>query len=91
FAVDVQTNYPKIIWKTNAQFGYDHNPSMLIERNGIIVFGTKNSLLVGINAKDGSVNWKHKIGNSIINTVSFISNNEFIITTTEGVIARIKF
>ncbi|HPC26424.1 MAG TPA: serine/threonine protein kinase, partial [Paludibacteraceae bacterium] len=74
-----------------AQFGYDHNPNMLIERNGVIVFATKNGLLVGINAKDGSVNWKHKIGNSIINTVSFISNNEFIITTTEGVIARIKF
>ncbi len=91
FAVDVQTNYPKIIWKTNAQFGYDHNPSMLIERNGVIVFGTKNGLLVGINAKGGSVSWKHKIGNSIINTVSFLSSNEFVITTTEGIIARIKF
>ena len=90
-ALDARTDFPKQIWKTNAAYGYDHNPSMLIERNGIIVFGTKNGLLHGIDAKTGAVLWRHKIGNSIINTVNIISKNECILTTSEGVVARIKY
>ncbi len=89
--LDARTDYPKQIWKTNAGYGYDHNPSMLIERDGIIVFGTKNGLLHGINAKTGAVLWRYKIGNSIINTVNIISKNECILTTSDGVVARIKY
>ncbi len=90
-AIDAVANKPEIIWKTNAGFGYDHNPGMLIEKGGKIIFGTKNGLLLGINAKNGKVLWQHKIGNSIINTISPVSKNECIITTTEGVVARIKY
>ncbi|MGB4414067.1 MAG: PQQ-binding-like beta-propeller repeat protein [Paludibacter sp.] len=90
-ALDAFADSPKIIWKTDAAFGYDHNASMLIERDGTIVFGTKNGLLLGINAKDGKVLWRHKIGNSIINTITPLSKKEFVLTTTEGVVCRIKY
>ena len=90
-AIDAQTNTPEIIWKTNAGFGYDHNSSMLIEVGGKIVFGTKNGLLVCVNSKNGKVLWQHKIGNSIINTICPVSKNECVLTTTEGVVARIKY
>jgi len=90
-ALDASADSPAIVWKTNAAYGYDHNPSMLEERGGIIVFGTKNGLLHGIDAKTGTVLWRHKIGNSIINTVKLISSNECILTTSEGVVARIKY
>ena len=90
-ALDANSDYPKQIWKTNAGYGYDHNPSMLIEKDGIIIFGTRNGLIHGIDAKTGIVLWKHKIGNSIINTVNIISKNECVLTTSEGVVARIKY
>ncbi|MFA5044587.1 MAG: PQQ-binding-like beta-propeller repeat protein [Paludibacter sp.] len=90
-ALDTRTNSPKLIWKTGACYGYDHNPSMLVERAGIIVFGTKNGLLHGIDAKTGAVLWRHKIGNSIINTVNIISKNECVLTTSEGIIAKIRY
>jgi len=90
-ALDAFADSPKIIWKTDAAFGYDHNASMLIERDGTVVFGTKNGLLLGINAKDGKVLWRHKIGNSIINTITPLSKKEFVLTTTEGVVCRIKY
>ena len=90
-AVDALAGTPKLIWKTNAAFGYNHNASMLIERGGTIVFGTKNGLLLGIDAKNGKVLWRHKIGNSIINTITPLSKNECVLTTTEGVVARIKY
>lgn len=90
-ALDALADSPKVLWKTNAAYGYDHNPSMLVERNGIIVFGTKNGLLHGVHAKTGRVLWRYKIGNSIINTVNIISKNECLLTTSEGVVARIRF
>lgn len=90
-AVDALADYPKLLWKTNAAFGYDHNSSMLIERDGTVVFGTKNGLLLGIDAKNGNVLWRYKIGNSIINTITALSKNECVLTTTEGVVARIKY
>ncbi len=90
-ALDAKANFPKQIWKTSAGYGYDHNPSMLIERNGVIIFGTKNGLLHGIDAKTGAVLWRHKIGNSIINTVNIISNTECILTTSEGSVVRLKY
>ncbi|MDO9153226.1 MAG: PQQ-binding-like beta-propeller repeat protein [Paludibacter sp.] len=89
-AINALADTPKVIWKTNAAYGYDHNVSMLIEHGGIIVFGTKNGLLSGMNARKGQVLWYYKIGNSIINTITPVSQNEFVLTTTEGVIARIK-
>ncbi len=56
-ALDANADYPSNIWKINAGYGYDHNPSMMIERDGVIVFGTKNGLLHGINAITGAVLW----------------------------------
>ena len=90
-ALDAKKDDPEIIWKKNAGFGYDHNPSMLIENNGTIIFGTKNGLLVGIDSETGDTKWKHKIGNSIINTITPVSDDQFILTTTGGEVARIKY
>jgi len=90
-ALDARTDFPKIIWKKSAGYGYDHNPSMLVNGDGVIVFGTKNGLLMGINTTDGSVIWKYKIGNSIINTVTILPKKECVLTTSEGVVARLKY
>ena len=90
-AIDAKSTTPDLLWKTNAAFGYDHDPSMLIENNGTLIFGTKNGLLCGLDSKNGDVLWKYKIGNSIINTITPNSDNEFIMTTTGGIIARVKY
>ena len=90
-ALDARTDYPRVIWKKSAGYGYDHNPSMLTNGDGVIVFGTKNGLLLGIDTTDGSVIWKYKIGNSIINTVTILPKKECVLTTSEGVVARIKY
>jgi outer membrane protein assembly factor BamB/predicted phosphohydrolase len=80
----------RLLWKVDAKFGYDHNPSMLIERNGMIVFATKNGEINCLRSSDGELLWKHKIGNSIINTMVPISDTDWVLTTTDGVVARIS-
>lgn len=90
-ALDATSDHPSLIWKINAAFGYDHNPSMLVDNEGTIIFGTKNGLVTGLNTKNGKINWQHKIANSIVNTVQPVSKNECILTTTGGLVVRLKY
>ena len=77
-------------WETNAAFGYEHNPAMPLEKNGVLWVSTKNGLLLGMNAHTGKVLWRHKIGNSILNTPLPLSATECIFTSSEGTITYIQ-
>ena len=77
-------NQPKEIRATNLAFGYEHNPSMLIEKDAIVFGSTKNGLIFAVNALTGEVLWKHKIGNSLINTVLPLGNKKLLFTATSG-------
>ena len=89
-AMDATTNEPITRWATHADFGYEHNPAMPLEKDGTLWVSTKNGLLLGVNAETGEVLWRHKIGNSILNTPLPISRNECIFTSSEGTISYIK-
>lgn len=85
FALDAEANEIRTIWKRSAQYGYDHNPSMMVELAcGQIVFGTKNGLLHGVDATTGEVIWRYKIGNCLVNTITPIGKNGFIATSSDG-------
>ena len=89
-AVSTTSSQPETVWKINAEFGYDHNSSMLIENNNKLLLSTKNGLIVAVNPTDGTILWKHKFGNSIINTIVPVTDNKWAITTTEGYVALIS-
>lgn len=90
-ALDAMAREPQEKWVVNAGFGYEHDPCMPLEKGGTLWVGTKNGLLIGMDAKTGRVMWRHKIGNSILNTVLPLSGKECIVTSSEGTITRIKF
>lgn len=77
-------------WVTHADFGYEHNPAMPLEKEGTLWVSTKNGLLLGMDAKTGEVLWRHKIGNSILNTPLPLSGTECVFTSSEGTITRVR-
>lgn len=89
-ALNATTNDVQIRWISNAEFGYEHNPAMPLEKDGTLWVSTKNGLLLGIEAKTGKVLWRHKIGNSILNTPLPLGNKECIFTSSEGTITYIQ-
>lgn len=89
-AMDAHSSQPVTLWTVNAAYGYDHNPSMLIEKNGLIVFGTKNGLLHGVDAHTGNVLWRHKIGNSVLNTVVLKNTTDCLVSSSEGTVTRMQ-
>lgn len=89
-AMDATAQTPITRWATHADFGYEHNPAMPLEKDGTLWVSTKNGLLLGMDAATGKVLWRHKIGNSILNTPLPLSNKECIFTSSEGTITYIK-
>ncbi|TCD11629.1 metallophosphoesterase [Pedobacter frigidisoli] len=83
-AYKTQSQDPGILWRYNAGFGYEHVPSMLIEKDGNVFFGTKNGVVYAIDPKKQSTTWAHKIDNSMINTVNVIDGKNLIVSTMDG-------
>ncbi|HPT44208.1 MAG TPA: serine/threonine protein kinase, partial [Paludibacteraceae bacterium] len=54
------------------------------EKDGIVFGSTKNGLIFAVDALTGEVLWKHKIGNSLINTVLPLGNKKLLFTATSG-------
>jgi outer membrane protein assembly factor BamB len=81
---------PKTAWKMHCGFGYEHVPSMLVEKDGRVFFGTKNGVVYCIDPGTRSKVWAHKIDNSMVNTVRVIDRNTVLATTMDGKIALLK-
>ncbi|WP_066836640.1 PQQ-binding-like beta-propeller repeat protein [Rufibacter ruber] len=82
---------PKLAWRMNAGFGYEHVPSMLIEKDGAVFFGTKSGVVYSINPQTKQVNWAHKIDNSMVNTVNARPKKKLIAATMDGKVEMLSF
>lgn len=82
---------PHKLWASNVGFGYEHAPSMQVEKNGIVFGSTKEGLIFALEAATGKVLWKHKTGNSLISTVVPLDNNRVLFTATSGETGMLKF
>lgn len=93
-AMDALSPEPRTIWCINAGYDYDHNPSMMVHADEVLLFGTKNGLFYAIAGRDmvyrhkqvkaGTILWKHKLGNSVINTAVPLSSTRVVVTSTDG-------
>ena len=83
-------NQPMEIWASDVGFGYEHAPSMPIEKEGVVFGSTKNGLIFALDAWTGKVLWKHKVGNSLINTVVPLSKNQLLFTTAGGEVGLLE-
>jgi outer membrane protein assembly factor BamB len=77
-------------WKMNVGFGYEHVPSMLIEKDGLLFFGTKNGVVYCINPKKQKIVWAHKIDNSMVNTVRVLSSKKILVATMDGKLSLLQ-
>jgi len=90
YAFATGPDQPQKLWERNAQFGYDINSAMLVEKDGVLFYGTKNALLLAFDASNGQILWQHKFGSGIVNTLVPLSRNEVLLTDFDGNIAVIE-
>jgi outer membrane protein assembly factor BamB/predicted phosphodiesterase len=77
-------------WKLNAGFGYEHVPSMLVEKQGQVYFGTRSGVVYSINPTKRAVEWAYKIDNSMVNTVNVLSPGRVLASTMDGKVCLIQ-
>ena len=85
-----QGDTPRELWATNVGFGYEHAPSMQVEKEGVMFGSTKEGLIFALEGKTGKVLWKHKIGNSLISTVVPLNGHEVLFTATSGEVGLLR-
>lgn len=76
--------------KIHVGFGYEHAPSMLIEENGLLYFGTKNGVVYCINLATKQRRWAYKIDNSMVNTITLLKNNGLLASTMDGKVVMLN-
>lgn len=79
-----QGDKPRQLWASNVGFGYEHAPSMPVEKEGVLFGSTKGGVIFALEPLTGRVLWKHKVGNSLISTVVPISRHKVLFTATSG-------
>jgi outer membrane protein assembly factor BamB/Icc-related predicted phosphoesterase len=84
------TTAPQPAWKMFVGYGYEHAPSMLIECNGKIFFGTRSGVVYAIDAAEQKITWAYKIDNSMVNTVQVLNDKSIIAATMDGKVCLLR-
>ena len=89
-ALAADLEIPQIVWKVSAEYGYDIDPSMPVEEDGVVFFGTNDGFIFALSAETGVVLWKHRIDVGLINTVVPLSKDRVVVTTMDGIVALLE-
>jgi outer membrane protein assembly factor BamB/Icc-related predicted phosphoesterase len=81
---------PRELWATDVGFGYEHAPSMPLEKEGVVFGSTVTGVVFALDGPTGRLLWKHKVGNSLVNTVLPLSRREVLFTTTGGEVGVLR-
>ena len=90
YAFSTTAAHPDKVWELNAEFGYDINSAMLVEKDGVLFYGTKNDLLFALDARTGAIKWEHKLGAGVMNTVVPLSSTQVLTTDFDGKVALVE-
>jgi outer membrane protein assembly factor BamB/predicted MPP superfamily phosphohydrolase len=80
----------KINWSTNLLIGYDLCDAPIIESDNII-YVPSNSGVVAAVSNIGKLLWKHKVSNSLINSITPVGKDRIVISSVDGKITCLKF
>ena len=90
YAFSTAASQPEKVWGTDAHFGYDINSAMLVERQGAVFYGTKNGLVLALQAKTGAIRWQHKLGVGVVNTLAPLSSSRVLAADCDGQIVLLE-
>jgi outer membrane protein assembly factor BamB len=74
----------KTVWTSACGYGYDIDPSMPVEHDGEVMFGTKNGFVYGLDAMSGVVVWVHRGGVTVVHTPAVVDSHHILIADLDG-------
>lgn len=89
-AFSSHSEVPRLIWATSCNYGYDIAPSMPMEKDGAVFFGTKNGFVYAVEAITGKLKFCFRAGVTSIHTVAPLDENQVIIADMDGRVMLIE-
>jgi outer membrane protein assembly factor BamB/predicted phosphodiesterase len=75
---------PQALWTANCGYGYDIDPSMPVEKDGVVFFGTKNGMVYALDGRTGAVRWKYRVGVTTVHTPVPLDGKSVLVTDSDG-------
>ncbi len=88
-AVSSESSEYKPLWTVDAGLGYEHAPCPILEQNGVVYLGSRNGVVVAVDAASHKVLWSFKGGNSEVNQFSCDAQKNVYFSLIEGKIYKI--
>ena len=79
-----------VAWRMFCGYGYDHVPSMPVEKQGQVFFGTRSGVVYCIDPQQQKIVWKHKLDNSMVNTVRVLDRQRVLVSTMDGKVSLLE-
>ena len=89
-AISAIAAQPEAVWVQNVGFGYDINSAAIVEKEGVVFYGTKNGLLIALASETGDVLWQHKTGVALLNTVTPLDQKTVLASDLDGRVRLIR-
>jgi len=87
-AISTEGDKPETRWSTEANYGFEIDPSIPVEYAGQVYFATQFGYVYSLNAEDGSVTWQHRIGGNLLNT-PVIKDNMMVVSGMDGKVTKL--
>jgi outer membrane protein assembly factor BamB len=78
------------LWIADCGYGYDIDPSMPVEKDGTVFFGTKNGFIFALNGVTGATLWKHRMGGTVVHTPMPLSADRIIAGDLNGAVVCLE-
>ncbi len=89
-AVSTLTDQFKLNWVINAGFGYEHVPCPIVATNDQVFIGTRQGVVISINPRQQTINWKYKAGYSGVIRLTWDGKSKVYASLAEGKLVALK-
>ncbi|MXV49529.1 PQQ-binding-like beta-propeller repeat protein [Pedobacter sp. HMF7647] len=89
--VSTKADSMEIAWKSKFKLPYELCPSQIIEKGGIIYVPTHSGMVCAVDRRSGSVLWKHKVSNALVNPMLPLGNQALVVSTMDGKIEFLQY
>ncbi|MGN1245687.1 MAG: PQQ-binding-like beta-propeller repeat protein [Muribaculaceae bacterium] len=89
-AVSTEGNEFKLLWKIDAELGYEHAPCLVVESKGIVFLGSLHGVVVAIDPVAQTTLWRYRLGNSQFNGWDIDAKGNLYTSLIEGTVWRIS-
>jgi outer membrane protein assembly factor BamB len=89
-AVSTLTDQFKLNWVLSGGFGYEHVPCPIVATNDQVIIGTRQGIIISLDPRNQTINWKYKAGNSAVIRLAWDGKNKVYASLAEGKLISLK-